>query len=414
MGNVRTKEKCPECGEKFVPLTTTGKAKNNALGLVCPVHTNIRPTKYFIDLGRKWQKVYCDANGQPLTSFKQAHETQKEIDALIKAKKYRPDRYKQKGVLLRTISGLTDDFFDARSVAPSFIADYKRQIKAAADYFCDVEVYKLDDVDIDRYLKHLKKTHKSWKAKTLKNYMVSFETFMRWAGRKLKFPVPGFPTIKVLPPEEPQWVERHEQEELAKAANEPLFDYLFFYGHRPCMARALLCKDVDLREMTITVNKRHFSRDVLVEGPAKRGKVGTLPIMPDMHTDLASYIEKRVSSSHPEAYLFVNPRNGRPYSQGAAGTLWRSVRKRLNIEDSVKLRHVTRHSVASILLNQGYTFEEIGEVLCVSPEMLRKHYAHHDVNRKKTILASMKNVKIDHSSNIRKLECRPNVAPEAF
>jgi len=67
---------------------------------------------------------------------------------------------------------------------------------------------------------------------------------------------------------------------------------------------------------------------------------------------------------------------------------------------------------ASILLNQGYGFEEIGELLCVSPEMLRKHYAHHDVSRKKAIVTSMKSVKIEHSGNIRKLDCRPNVAPE--
>jgi hypothetical protein len=68
-------------------------------------------------------------------------------------------------------------------------------------------------------------------------------------------------------------------------------------------------------------------------------------------------------------------------------------------------------SVASILLNQGYSFEEIGELLCVTPEMLRKHYAHHDVSRKRTMLSSMKTTNIDHRSNIRKLDCRPNVDP---
>ena len=77
------------------------------------------------------------------------------------------------------------------------------------------------------------------------------------------------------------------------------------------------------------------------------------------------------------------------------------------------MRHVTRHSVASILLNQGYNFEEIGR-LCVSPEMLRKHYAHHDGSRKRAILASMRTVTIEHSSNIRKLGCRPNVDPEGI
>jgi site-specific recombinase XerD len=159
--------------------------------------------------------------------------------------------------------------------------------------------------------------------------------------------------------------------------------------------------------MSITVNRRHFSKNVLVDGPAKKGKVGDLPIMPDDCPRLAAYILERVRNSHPDAWLFPNPRTGGAYSQDAAGRLWRSIRKRLNIKDSVKLYHVTRHSVASILLNMGLGFEEIGELLCVSPEMLKKHYAHHDVSRKRTILASMKTTKIKHKNNIRKLERRP-------
>ena len=178
------------------------------------------------------------------------------------------------------------------------------------------------------------------------------------------------------------------------------------------MARALMCKDVSVSDMTITANQRHFSRNVLVEGPAKKGKVGILPILPDHHPRLAAYILERVRTSHPDAWLFPNPRTGGAYSQDAAGRVWRSVRKKLNIKDSVKLYHVTKHSVASILLNMGYSFEEIGELLCVSAEMLRKHYAHHDVKRKRSILASMKNTKIEHDNNIRKLERRPKVAPE--
>jgi len=412
VGNIRTKEVCPECGRKFVHLTRSGKAKGSTQGLVCPVHLNVRPGKYYLDLGRTWDKVYCDSHGKPLTSFRQAYDLQKEIDGLISANKFRPDRYKQKGYVLRTVSGLTEDFFDGRAVAPSCVADYKRHVKAAADFFPDQEVHALDDIDIDRFVKHLRKTHPDWKPKTLKNYIDDFHTLMTWAGKKLKFVVPSFPRIEVQPPEMPEWVERGEQEALAEASREPMFDYLFFYGHRPCMARALLVKDVDPDQLTIMVNRRRFSRDTLMDGPAKKGKVGTLPIMPDEHPRLAGYILERCRTAHPDAFLFPNPRTGRPYTQDAVSRLWQSVRKQLEIKDSVKLRHVTRHSVASILLNQGYSFEEIGELLCVSPEMLRKHYAHHDVNRKKAILASMKTVKIEHSNNIRKLGCRPNVDPE--
>jgi site-specific recombinase XerD len=414
VGNIRTKEVCPECGRKFVHLTHNGRAKGSKQGLVCPVHLNIRPGKYYLDLGRTWDKVYCDSHGKPLTSFRQAHDVQKEIDGLISTNKFRPDRYKQKGYVSRTVSGLIEDFFDGRAVAPSCVADYKRHIKAAADFFPDQDVNTLDDIDIDRLVKHLRKTHPDWKPKTLKNYVDDFHTFMAWAGKKLKFAVPSFPKIEVQPPEMPEWVERDEQEALAEASHEPMFHYLFIYGHRPCMARALLVKDVDPDQLTITVNRRRFSRNTLMDGPAKKGKAGTLPIMPDEHPRLAAYILERCRAAHPDAFLFPNPRTGGAYSQDAAGRLWRAIRKRLDIKDSVKLYHVTRHSVASILLNQGYSFEEIGELLCVSPEMLRKHYAHHDVSRKKAILASMKTTKIEHKNNIRKLDRRPNVAPEGI
>jgi len=88
MGNIRTKQVCPECGEKFVHLTTTGKAKGNGFGLVCSNHIHVKPDKFYLDLGRKWDKVYVDSHGQPLTSFKQALEAQKEIDTLTKRRKY--------------------------------------------------------------------------------------------------------------------------------------------------------------------------------------------------------------------------------------------------------------------------------------------------------------------------------------
>lgn len=413
MGNIRTKEFCPECGRRFVYLTKTRKAKGNSLGLVCPHHHNVKPDKYYIDLGRKYRRVYRDSHGQLLTSFAQAFTVQKEIDGLIRAKKYKPERYTLKGFVSRSVAGLTDDFFDDKTAAPSYSADYKRHIKAAANFFQDMEVTAIDDIDVDRFVKHLKKTHK-WADKTLKNYVDSFHAFMAWAGRKLKFTLPSFPEIKANSPPTPEWVERDEQEQLAEAAGDPICDYLFFYGHRPCMARALLVGDVDVEQLTIAANRRRFSKNELVDGPAKKGKLSTLPIMPDEHPRLAEYILTRCRTAHPDAFLFPNPRTGKPYTQDAVSRLWNKVRKKMGIKDSVKLRHVTRHSVASILLNQGNSFEEISALLCVSPEMLRKHYAHHDVNRKKTMLSSMKKTKIEHSSNIRKLDCCPNVVLKTF
>ncbi|GEM_PF-796257 len=200
---------------------------------VCPDHLNVRPGKYYLDLGRRWDKVYCESHGKPLTSFQQAYDVQKEIDALISANKFRPDRYKQKGYMSRTVSGLSEDFFDERTIAPSFIADYKRHIKAAADFFPDQEVHTLDDIDIDRYVKHLKKCHPDWKAKTLRNYVDDFNTFMIWAGKKLKFVPPEFPRIEVQPPDMPEWVDRDEQEVLAGESREPMYEYLLYYatGH---------------------------------------------------------------------------------------------------------------------------------------------------------------------------------------
>jgi len=149
-----------------------------------------------------------------------------------------------------------------------------------------------------------------------------------------------------------------------------------------------------------------------VQGPEKGGRVRTLPIMADEHPRLARYILDRCKNAHPDAYLFPNPRTGGLYTQEAVGRLWRSVRKRLNIKDSVKLYHVTRHSVASILLNQGYSVDDIGGLLCVSPEVLRRPYGHQDISRKRAMLAAMKNTKIEHAGNIRELPRRPNVAPE--
>ena len=417
MGTICTKEKCPECGADFQPLSRDGTRKGNNLGLVCPRHLSVRPQSYYIQIGRKWDKVYSDSHGKPLTSFRQAVDVQAEIDALIRANKFRPEKYKQRGLGARTVASLMEDYLDPdmrkKPVPPSYMADYRRHLKAAAEYFNDTEVQTMDEIDIDRYAACLKKNHPDWRPKTLRNYVDDFRAFMHWAAKKLKFVCPDFPCIQVPDDlEVPAWVDRDEQAIIAAAAeDDPIVEYILIYGHRPCMARALKVMDVDRENLTITANRRRFSRNTLVAGPAKNGKVGILPIMPDEHPRLARHILDVAASFHPEAFLFTNPRTGQPYTQDTLNRLWKRIKKKLNIKDSVLFRHVARHSVASMLLNQGHTFEEIGALLCVGPEMLRKYYGHHDVTRKRAMLSSMMATKIDHFNNIRKLDRCPNVAP---
>ncbi len=416
IGNIYTKERCPICGSKFRALTATGKPKGNRYGLVCPDHPEVRPKRYYIELSRKQkkEKIYSDSHGQTLTSWEQAYNTQREIDGLVRSSQYQSWRYKQRTALTETIPCLLERFMEEHEHAPSTERSFRGHILEAADFFADTPVQQVGGL-IEDLIRHLKRKHgmigakvlgtvssfarrqqetqgrqetgagqagkkpQKWKDATLAHCLADFSVFLGYCSKKLGFPRPAIPRIKIQRSERPEWIDSSDQERITLAlADHPIIEYVSTYGHRPCMARALMVGDVDVDRMVIAVNRRRFSADTLVEGPAKNGEIGELPILQEEFPRLAVYILNRVRAAKPEQFLFLNPRTGGPYSEKSIGKLWARARKELSIKRSVRLYDVTRHSVASILMSLGYKTDKIARLLCVSEVMIRRHYGQID------------------------------------
>jgi len=83
-------------------------------------------------------------------------------------------------------------------------------------------------------------------------------------------------------------------------------------GCRPSEARALKCKNVDLRNRTITIVATFSGRVYREKRKGKKSKFVTIPV----HPELYNYFADRVNNNLPEAFLFINLRTGMPYSQG--------------------------------------------------------------------------------------------------
>ncbi len=192
--------------------------------------------------------------------------------------------------------------------------------------------------------------------------------------------VPPFPTVDVTE-RTFKWVSAEDQAklfELVPYDHKPIIAFLMLHGCRPSEARALKCKDVDLDHGCITISAT-FSDNVYRERrKGRRAKPAIIPIHPEMR----DYIQERKESSHPEAFVFVNPTTGEPYSKPMIGKIWKAVRDEAGIGPyELRLYDASRHSVASQLGNNGTSLFTVSKLLGHSSTKMSEKYAHADLEK---------------------------------
>jgi site-specific recombinase XerD len=104
---------------------------------------------------------------------------------------------------------------------------------------------------------------------------------------------------------------------------------------------------------------------------------------------MMDYIAERVRTCQPEAFLFVNPRTGEPYSQEAYLGVWDLARKKAGVTDEVKL-YASRHSIASQLGNENVPGHRISKALGHSKSSRStEKYVHSDLEAMKMDLSRL-------------------------
>jgi len=101
-------------------------------------------------------------------------------------------------------------------------------------------------------------------------------------------------------------------DQLVPEHDQKIIGFLLLHGCRPSEARALLVKDVNFDNLSITIPATFSGRLYREESKGKKSRSVTIPIHPEM----VEYISERVKNNPSDAYIFVN-RQGKPYSENA-------------------------------------------------------------------------------------------------
>lgn len=406
-GTVRTKEKCPfGCRFEF----------DRNFGFFCLGHKTF-PRRVYLDISWKGRriKVYSDKDGMVLDSYQRAVRVQSLVDEEIREGSFDPTKYIRQEQEKFWIRNLLDRFQSSRigDLAPSYRKDYRRMVRVAAEFFGVKDVRELRKVDLVEYKTHLQeppgtagssREARGLGPKTVKNYLDHFKVFLRWCRSDLEIinQIPAFPHVE-LSPRPFRWLAQEDQVEIfdkIPEADRPIIHFLALHGCRPGEARALRIQDLNLGAGIITICST-FSGRVFRE---KRKGRGSKPYTMPIHPEMMDFVARRAGQALPGAYLFINPRNGGPYTENKLRRVWDAARKAAGLDSSLRLYDATRHSCASQLRAAGVGIEAIRDHLGHSDIRTTLKYAHGTLGGMRTNLEklSMKKVIPIPESSIEK------------
>lgn len=399
-GTIRPKGKCPVCYGKFAEI--------KKLGFICQKHQTT-PKRFYIDFYHQGQRLrlFSDNHGQILDSFQRSRDLLSRINHELKSHTFDPTRYVRQELEKFYVSNLLDKFLDYKltgdRIAPSYRRHYKRYTGTAKDYFRTKDVRDLRKIDIVNYQDYVSEKYK-FGNKTLKNCIDIFKTFLIYLKNDLEIlnVVPNFPVIEIDPPRT-TWLAPETQRAVfgyVPDQDKPIVAFLMLSGCRPGEARALKCKDVDLGNRLLTISATFSNAIYRQKRKGKRSKRAVIPI----HQEIFEYIKHRVESNLPEAYVFVNNKTGSHYAETGLIVMWRKVRKKAGLDNSVRLYDACRHSFASQLINSGVSIYNVSQLLGHSNIKTTEKYLHNDLSKLKIDISNLslqeKVIKLTNSKNV--------------
>lgn len=368
------------CGNKFELI-------HQKLGYACTSCKTSRPKKFVVDFfwGKKRQQIYSDKHGQPLDSYSRAFNIAVNIQNEIDDKTFDPSKYVKTELSKFSVSTLANRYVEERlaEIAPSYQSHWKRNIRLIPEHFGAQDIREVRKADIKGFLDFLRSKFTTHKGKTTLNILNDFKAFMNFCRTDYEVIdiVPPFPEVECEVPDW-CWLERDVQIKAFNLVEQlypkdaPIFALLFLQGIRPGEARALKCKDADIRVMRFNIIAT-FSDNVLRN--RRKGKKAKPSLVP-IHTEIQPYIISRIENNLPEAFLYFNPRTGKPYTRKALDRIWDIVRTKLGLNKKVRLYDATRHSVATQLTSSGTSIYTTSKVLGHSTAKTTERYSHEHVD----------------------------------
>ena len=385
-GTIRYRGNCQKCGGAFSYV--------RKLGFICP-ECKTRPERLYLDLpwSGKRVRVYTDSQGQPLDTYERARSLQAHVNAEIKDHTFNPSKYLKTELSQFYFSNVSKIWLDEKlgEVKRGLKAySYVRMLAAYRDQFFDPFFKNKDIRDIRRvHLDDFKTSlPDTLSPKTIKNIIAALKNLFAVAERKeIIRRVPSFPEIQVPEYTGWKWIDSETQGRIIEAVPERdrgIFVFLFLHGCRPGEARALKVKDIDFHAGLIRI-RRTFSLNELRE-TTKQKRQNIIPL----HAEFVAYLKELLKSSLPEAFVFMNPRTGRPYTEASLGRVWHEALTQAGLEKAnLRLYDASRHSFASQLVNSNVPLNIVSKLLGHSNIKMTQRYAHESLD---TMRMAVKNL----------------------
>ncbi len=384
---IRTKEKCPKCGKKFIEVP--------GVVIFCPkCKTTLK--RFFLDLF--WQgkrvRIYSDKFGQPLSSYEQAKRLAEHIQYEIDHHIFDPSLYVASDLEKFRIEYLVKKYLSEKEKQLKYSAFRKKKLwlnKAMEALLSQgvTDVREIRGMHLNDFINSLYSQNLA--PKTIKNIRTEIAAFLNWCHKLgIIKELPYIPEVKV--PEPPiQWISQEDQEKILSAIPEEhrdIFIFILNYDLRPSEARALKWDCVFFKDELIII-RRNFSDCKLYE-ITKENRWKVLPMIKPIKELLLRRAKNRESEF---VFWYRNSVNGHfhPYYGGSKlRELWRKACQKVGI--NITLYAGSRHSKAMQLLQQGASYEQIGALLGHSNPKTTRRYAKLRAEQVRSLLEKNNNI----------------------
>lgn len=317
--------------------------------------------------GKNW-KVYfkgnffCrDEHGKIIFSERQGYGFLEYLNQLERDKAFDPSRFKKHGPL--RFDEAFQTYLNAKPNDSGWhIAKERTWKKYFKPFFQNMDIREIRKIHIQNLLNELKVS-----PKTQKNIITVLHGFLNFHREELAV-FPSFPQTHYQIPR-PRWLNEQEINyifEFINTKDQPIFNFMRYYGVRPSEACGLLRKNVSWENSTIIIET------VWTEGKLKQrtksGRARELPIIPEM----AEYLKVTGDT------VFQFHVQGQPYNKKKLEYRWDRACRMANDKYGTRTINLynLRHSWASQRRRDGYSLELIAEVLGhTDTRTTRQHYA---------------------------------------
>jgi integrase len=392
-GKVRTREKCPQCGNQFKIV--------EELDIFCD-KCNTRPKTFFIVLyyDKSKQRISRDTDGHILDSYRRAHRLLEKIrkdidDNIFSLSDYLPKEIEQ----FRGNNQLEKwyTFKVSQDLSPGHLKKVREYIeKYYKPFLGNLNCKQIRTHHIEDFLASLLS---NLATKTKKNLMTMLKNFCNWLNRReILLRVPQFP---VLSPAEPpiEWICREDQVKILNHVppyHQPIISFMMRHPIRSSEACALQRKHFNLENMSVHICQAFSLKEIRSR---KNKKPYFLPLSHDFDINI-------LKAKLPKAFVFTNTM-GEPYTANRLRKIWDKARKKAGL--TIKLKNATRHSVASQAVNEGTNLAVVSKALGHSTLEVTKRYASMEIESLRVVVEGRAQVgHIQHIKNSKSLINKDN------